>query len=62
MYIPTKTGHLQKIDEREIRTVCLRAREILLEQPMLLELEAPLKICGNSALTQGISTVSTMIC
>jgi hypothetical protein len=24
----------------------MRSRELLLEQPMLLELEAPVKICG----------------
>jgi serine/threonine-protein phosphatase PP1 catalytic subunit len=32
--------------ENEIRTLCHKAREIFLAQPILLELEAPLKICG----------------
>jgi serine/threonine-protein phosphatase PP1 catalytic subunit len=35
-----------KLLESEIRGLCVRAREIFLEQPMLLELEAPIKICG----------------
>ena len=26
---------------------CLKSREIFLQQPILLELEAPLKICGE---------------
>ncbi len=32
--------------EGEVRGLCLRSREIFLSQPILLELEAPLKICG----------------
>lgn len=34
--------------EAEIRGLCLKSREIFLSQPILLELEAPLKICGRS--------------
>jgi serine/threonine-protein phosphatase PP1 catalytic subunit len=45
-----------KLLESEIRGICLKAREIFLEQPMLLELEAPIKICGTSPITQAIST------
>lgn len=33
--------------ENEVRVLCHKAREIFLSQPILLELEAPLKICGN---------------
>ena len=33
--------------ESEIRGLCLKSREIFLSQPILLELEAPLKICGE---------------
>lgn len=33
--------------ESEIRALCSAAREIFLSQPCLLELEAPLKICGD---------------
>ena len=32
----------------EVRGLCLKCREIFLSQPMLLELEAPIKICGKS--------------
>lgn len=33
--------------EEEIVFLCLRAREIFMDQPIFLELEAPLKICGK---------------
>lgn len=32
--------------EQEVRGLCLKSREIFLQQPILLELEAPLSICG----------------
>ena len=41
---PNKNVHL---NENEVRGLCLKSREIFLSQPILLELEAPLKICGN---------------
>ena len=41
---PGKNVHLT---EAEIRSLCLKSREIFLSQPILLELEAPLKICGD---------------
>jgi len=34
--------------EAEVRALCLKSREIFLSQPILLELEAPLKICGKT--------------
>jgi serine/threonine-protein phosphatase PP1 catalytic subunit len=34
------------LTESEIRSLCIKSREIFLSQPMLLELEAPIKICG----------------
>lgn len=40
-------GTLASLAEHEIKLLCQRARPILLSQPMLLELEAPLKICGD---------------
>lgn len=36
-----------QLTENEIRGLCLKSREIFLSQPILLELEAPLKICGK---------------
>ncbi|RZC41797.1 cation-transporting ATPase 13A3, partial [Asbolus verrucosus] len=39
----------RKVDlkENDIKTLCQKAQNIFLSQPMLLELEAPLKICGD---------------
>ena len=43
----SKPGKEVKLTEIEIKGLCTTAREIFLSQPMLLELEAPIKICGN---------------
>ena len=40
-------GTLANLTENEIKLLCQRVRPIVLAQPMLLELEAPLKICGD---------------
>jgi serine/threonine-protein phosphatase PP1 catalytic subunit len=40
-------GTLASLAEQEIKLLCQRVRPVLLAQPMLLELEAPLKICGD---------------
>jgi hypothetical protein len=40
-------GTLASLAEHEIKMLCMRARPLLLEQPMLLELEAPIKVCGD---------------
>jgi hypothetical protein len=45
---PNKNVHL---NENEVRGLCLKSREIFLSQPILLELEAPLKICGKNKQT-----------
>ena len=42
-----KPGKNVQLTENEIRLLCLKSREIFLSQPILLELEAPLKICGQ---------------
>ena len=42
-----RPGRVVKLAEDEIRALCLISREIFLQQPILLELEAPLKICGD---------------
>ncbi|KAJ7648862.1 Serine/threonine protein phosphatase PP1 [Mycena rosella] len=36
-----------KLEEYEIQCLCARAREIMITQPILLELEAPIKVCGD---------------
>ena len=43
----SRPGKLVALGEGEIRAICLRAREIFISQPILLELEAPIKICGD---------------
>ncbi|WZZ21633.1 hypothetical protein YC2023_123020 [Brassica napus] len=35
------------LNESEIRQLCIVSKEIFLQQPNLLELEAPIKICGD---------------
>ncbi|MGH0183514.1 UNVERIFIED_CONTAM: hypothetical protein FKN15_012403 [Acipenser sinensis] len=45
----SKPGKNVQLQENEIRGLCLKSREIFLSQPILLELEAPLKVCGKYA-------------
>lgn len=44
----SKPGKNVQLTENEIKGLCIKSREIFLSQPILLELEAPLKICGMS--------------
>lgn len=49
--LDAKNGRTPKqvhLTEVEIRQLCVTSREIFISQPNLLELEAPIKICGNS--------------
>lgn len=48
----SRPGKNVQLTEAEIRGLCLKSREIFLSQPILLELEAPLKICGRSKIMQ----------
>jgi serine/threonine-protein phosphatase PP1 catalytic subunit len=41
-----RPGKQVQLSEAEIRSLCMTSREIFLQQPVLLELEAPIKICG----------------
>ncbi|RNA38393.1 phospho phosphatase 1, partial [Brachionus plicatilis] len=43
----SKPGKNVQLTENEIKGLCFKSREIFLSQPILLELEAPLKICGD---------------
>lgn len=43
----TRPGKEVRLKEDQIRTLCFRARAILTNQPILLELEAPIKIVGD---------------
>lgn len=42
-----RPGKIVQMSEAEVRGLCIKSREIFLSQPILLELEAPLKICGQ---------------
>ncbi|XP_050216783.1 serine/threonine-protein phosphatase PP1-like [Mercurialis annua] len=42
-----KPGKQVQLSENEIRQLCFASREVFLKQPNLLELEAPIKICGD---------------
>lgn len=40
-------GHRQvQLSEAEIRQLCVNARQIFLSQPNLVEVRAPIRICG----------------
>nr|DAD19057.1 TPA_asm: hypothetical protein HUJ06_020520 [Nelumbo nucifera] len=48
--LDAKTARASKqvqLTEAEIRQLCTSSKEIFVNQPNLLELEAPIKICGN---------------
>ncbi|KAJ1980100.1 type 1 serine/threonine-protein phosphatase catalytic subunit glc7 [Dimargaris cristalligena] len=43
----SRPGKQVSLLEKEIRWLCTTSREIFIGQPILLELEAPIKICGD---------------
>ncbi|GFZ06682.1 Calcineurin-like metallo-phosphoesterase superfamily protein [Actinidia rufa] len=48
--LDAKNGRFPKqvhLTEAEIRNLCVASKEVFLSQPNLLELEAPIKICGK---------------
>ncbi|CAK8532774.1 unnamed protein product [Lathyrus sativus] len=47
----SRPGKQVQLSEDEIKQLCLASRDIFLQQPNLLELEAPIKICGTYILT-----------
>ena len=42
-----RPGKQVQLSEAEIRQLCVSSKDIFLSQPNLLELEAPIKICGT---------------
>ena len=42
-----KPGKNVQLSEDDIKHLCTRSRELFISQPNLLELEAPIKICGK---------------
>ena len=45
-----KPGKQVNLSEDDIKYACTQSREIFISQPNLLELEAPLKVCGKCIL------------
>jgi len=43
----TRPGKLVQLTEGEICALCMRSRDVFMQQPILLELECPLKVCGD---------------
>jgi len=43
----SKPGKLVNLSEDELATVCEQARYFFINQPVFLELEAPIKVCGD---------------
>ena len=43
----SKPGKPVQLTEFEIKELCNKSRDIFISQPILLELEAPIKICGK---------------
>lgn len=50
-----KPGKLVQLTESEIKQLCVASRDIFMQQPNLLELEAPIKICGTLNLSLSLS-------
>ena len=46
-----KGGKQVQLSEGEIRLLCVNARQIFLSQPILLEIKAPIRICGQHSLS-----------
>jgi len=62
-----KPGKNVTLNEDDIKHLCFKSREIFIGQPNLLELEAPIKICGkfmqfrNLLRNQGLRVLSPRI-
>lgn len=42
-----RPGKMAQLSEAEVCAICARSRDVFMDQPILLELECPLKICGD---------------
>lgn len=54
----SRPGKQVQLLETEIRYLCTRAREIFISQPILLELEAPIKVSCFSDLCLTVSLLT----
>jgi hypothetical protein len=43
-----KAGKQVNLSEKEITAICNKSKDIFLEQPILLQLEAPINIAGKT--------------
>ena len=55
-----RPGRQVNLTEVEIKWLCVKSREVFMQQPVLLELEAPIKICGM--LGSVIKTFCCIVC
>lgn len=44
---PSSSAKKVQLSEAEIRQLCVTGKDIFLSQPNLLELEAPINVCGD---------------
>lgn len=56
-----KPGKQVQLSEAEIKQLCLVSKDIFLQQPNLLELEAPIKICGMNVLPFSSFSLKSLI-
>lgn len=42
----SRPGRQVNLSENEVKWLCVKSKEVFTNQPVLLELEAPIKICG----------------
>ena len=57
----SRPGKQVQLTEQEIRHLCLTAKEIFMSQPNLLELEAPIKICGAFSASWRVSRARRLL-
>lgn len=60
--LETNNGKQVKLLESEIRQLCSASKDVFLSQPNLLELEAPIKICGKILLNKDASFFLVSAC
>jgi Serine-threonine protein phosphatase N-terminal domain len=58
----SRPGKQVQLLEAEIRYLCTKAREIFISQPILLELEAPIKVSTSTEAAQQHSSTGAQEC
>ena len=57
-----KPGKAVSLTEDDLKHLCTKSREIFITQPNLLELEAPIKICGKFFFARNSNTLTHFLC